>query len=157
MVSAMLSQGLNEIEIAKALNVGQSTISRDLKFIKKESAKKLESIIVDVLPYEYDKSLLGMDSIIKRCWIIINDSTNQWTNKNKLEALKLLKESIVTKFEILNQGPVNLRARQLEDQMKDLLEENEIPQRSFMTLKGLRMQEELQRLRKGQKELKDLR
>jgi len=133
-VHVMLSQGFNEIEIAKALNVGQSTVSRDLKSIKKESMKKIELMLVDTLPYEYNKTILSMDQITKKCWIIINDETGQWTNKNKLDAMKLLKETIATKFEILNQGPGNLRAQQLEQQVKELVEEDELPRKSFFAL-----------------------
>lgn len=130
----MLSQGMNEIEIAKVLNVGQSTISRDLKSIKKESMKQLESVLKDVLPYEYTKSISCMDQVIRQCWIIINDKTDQWTNKNKLDALKLLKETTRTKLEILNQGPVNLFAQQLQQKVKELVEDDEMPRRSFFTL-----------------------
>ena len=132
-VHAMLSQGLNETEIAKALNVRQSTICRDLKSIKKESIKKLESIMESVLPYEYSKSITSMEQIIKKCWTIINDETGQWTNKNKLDALKLVKEAIGTKFEIINQGPISLRAQQLEQKVEDSIEEDELPRRSFFT------------------------
>lgn len=133
-VHAMLSQGLNEIEIAKALNVGQSTVSRDLKSIKKKSVKKIKSILADVLPFEYSKAILAMEQITKKCWQIINDDTSHWTSKNKLDAMKLLQQTIVTKFEIINQGPVSLRAQQLEREVKELVQEDEMPRRSFFTL-----------------------
>ena len=130
-VHNMLSQGLSEKEIARQLNVGQSTICRDLKSIKRESQKIIESILKDLLPYEYSKSILSMEQVIKECWKIINDHSGQWTNKNKIDVLKLLKEAIRTKLEIVNQGPANLRAQQLEQQVKDLVEEEQVPQKSF--------------------------
>ena len=40
-VYSILSQGLNEIEIAKLLNVNQSTICRDIKAIKSDIRKKI--------------------------------------------------------------------------------------------------------------------
>jgi hypothetical protein len=51
-----------------------------------------------------------------------------------LETLKVLKDTIRTKFEILNQGPANLPTQQLEQQVKDLVEENETPRKSFFVL-----------------------
>jgi hypothetical protein len=45
--------------------------------------------------------------------------------------LKLLKDTIRTKIEILNQGPSNLKAQQLEKEVKELVEEKEMPQKSF--------------------------
>ena len=133
-VHAMLSQGLNEIEIAKVLNVGQSTICRDIKSIKKDSQKSLESVVKEVLPYEYSKSILCMDLVIRECWTIIKNHTGQYTIKNKLDALKLLKESTITKLEILITGPINLRAQDLEKKVKDLVEKNDMPRKSFFTL-----------------------
>src|SRR4030095_5922460 len=100
----MLSQGLNETEIAKELNVGQSTVSRDLKSIKRQSQKKIESVIEDVLPYEYNKSIISVEQIIKECWKIYHDTSGKWTSKNKLDALKLIKETNTTRHEILMEG-----------------------------------------------------
>lgn len=115
-------------------HVGQSTICRDLKSIKKESQKKIESIIDDVLPYEYRKCILSIVQIIKESWKIYNDTSGQWTNKNKLDALKLIKETNTTRHEILLQGPISLRAQQMEQKVKELVEEDEKPKHSYMNL-----------------------
>jgi len=133
-VFVLLSEGLNETEIAKELNVGQSTICRDLKSIKKESQKMIESIIEDVLPYEYRKSLVSIEQVIKECWKIYHDNGGQWTNKNKIDVLKLLKDTITTRLEILEQGPVNLKAQRLDKMVKELTEENQVPQKGFFNL-----------------------
>jgi hypothetical protein len=116
------------------LNVNQSTISRDIGAIKEKSQELIASSVEELLPYEYKKSLLGMEQLIKECWQIINDNTGKWTSKNKIDAMKLLKEVIRTKLEIVNQGPLNLRAEQLEKEVKDLVKEVEAPPRSFFTL-----------------------
>jgi hypothetical protein len=134
-VFTLLCEGLNETEIAMKLTVGQSTVCRDIKAIKKQSQKKIESIMVDVLPYEYEKSIVTMRQITKECWDIYHDKSGQWTNKNKIDILKLLKESVTTSLEILAQGPLNLRANQLEEKVKDLLEESETPEQNFMNLR----------------------
>lgn len=75
-----------------------------------------------------------MEQIIKKCWTIFNEDTGQWTSKNRLDAMKLLKDTVGTKFEILNQGPVSLRAQQMEQKIKQLVEEEEVPRKSFFTL-----------------------
>ncbi len=129
----MVSKGLSEKEIARILKVNQSTVCRDIREIKKKSQQLITSSIVKFLPYEYGKSILSMDHLIKGCWEIIDDQTGKWTNKNKIDIMKLLKEAIRTKLEIVNQGPVNLRAEQLERAVKEAIEEDEVPQRSFFT------------------------
>ena len=39
---------------------------------------------------------------------IINDNTDKWTNKDKINAMKLVIEASRTKFDILLNGSVNL-------------------------------------------------
>jgi len=134
-VLMMLSQGLNETEIAKELNMDQSTISRDIKGITKESQGKLESIVVNMLPLEYEKCKTCMDKITKECWNIYQDKSGQWTSKNKIDALKLLKEISRTKLEVINLGPLYLRAEQIEQRVKDLVQEEEKPQVNYMNLR----------------------
>ncbi len=134
-VLIMLSQGLNETEISKELSVGQSTICRDLKSIKKESQKIIESIIEDVLPFEYRKCMGSIEQVTKECWKIYHDTTGQWTNKNKIDVLKLIKETNTTRQEILLGGPISLRAQQMEQKVKELVEEDEMPKQSYMNRK----------------------
>jgi hypothetical protein len=130
----MISKGLNEKEVANSLKVNQSTICRDVRAIKKKSQEMIASSIKEVLPYEYSKSILNMEHLIKNCWEIIDDQTGKWSNKNKIDVLKLLKEAIRTKLEIVNQGPANLRATQLEIEIEDLIKEDEVRTKSFFTL-----------------------
>jgi len=137
-VHMMLSQGLNETEIAVQLNVDQSTISRDVKTIKKESQRTIEEIAKKILPYEFGKSILSLNQIIKACWNIYEDKSNRWTNKDKLNALKLLKETERTRFELLMQGPVNLSVQQMQEQLKEIVESNETTQKSFFVLPSLK-------------------
>lgn len=127
----MLSQGLNEIEIAKQLNVDQSTICRDVKAIKRESQKTIQAIVDDILPFEFGKSLLSLNRIIKDCWIIIDDNTGRWTNKDKINALKLIKDTEMTRFEILKNGPLNLEVVHLREQLQQLKDDQDIS-----TIKG---------------------
>jgi hypothetical protein len=134
-VFVLLSQGLNETEISKRLSVDQSTVSRDVRAIKKESHNVMVSIAKEVLPYEYGKCLLSIQQVIKECWIIFQDKTGQWTNKNKIDSLKLLKEATRTKFEILQQGPLNLYVNQIGEKVEELKKDQEEPaQKNFFVL-----------------------
>src|SRR4029078_4016521 len=114
-VFIMLSQGLNETEISKELNVDQSTICRDIKVIKKHSQEALQSITKDLLPYEFGRCHTTIEQLITEGWKIFQDNTGTWSNKDKINALKLVKEAIRTKVEILLQGPTTLYLQQLQD------------------------------------------
>jgi hypothetical protein len=124
-VHILLSQNLTEIEIARKLKVDQSTISRDVTAIKKESQEVLLNIAREMLPYEYGKSLLCMNQVIKECWNIFDDRTNRWTNKDKLNALRLIKEATMSRVEILFNGPVTLEVQHFRDKLDKLIAANE--------------------------------
>ena len=121
----MLSQGLSELEIAKQLNVNQSTICRDVKSIKRESQKTIQAIVDDILPFEFGKSLLSLNRIIKDCWIIVSDNSGTWTNKDKMNAYKLIKDIERTRFEILKNGPLNLEVIHLREQVEQLKDDQD--------------------------------
>lgn len=76
-----------------------------------------------------------MNFVIKECWNIHNDRTKKWTNKDKINALKLIKDTECARFEILMNGPLNLRADQMQQQLTELVEMNQREQRhSFFTI-----------------------
>ena len=129
-----VSQGFNEADIANLLNVDQSTISRDIKAIKKLSQKKLESIMQEVMPYEYEKCMTSIQQVTKECWKIYYDESGQWTNKNKIDVLKLIEQANITRHQMLLGGPVTLKAMQIERKVRDIVEEEEKPQHSYMNL-----------------------
>ena len=135
----MLSQGLNEGEIAEHLNVDQSTICRDVNSMRKQSKDALESIAKDILPYEFNKCLGTIEQVIKECWTIVQGSQDEWTNKDKISALKLLKESVRTKFEILCEGPTVLQVQKLQNEVNKL-KDNQQSQRSFFVLPAIQRQ-----------------
>ena len=95
-VLMMLSKGLSEVEIANVLNVNQSTVCRDVKVIKKESQKVTNSILTEIMPYEHAKCIASMNHLMKGCWKIIDSKDGKWSNKSKIDAMKLLKELIRT-------------------------------------------------------------
>lgn len=88
----LYSKGFTQTEIAQVLKVNQSTISRDLKEIKKESRKYIENIIAKEIPFQFSKTLTGLDEIIKSSWKIIDDNDN--INSQKV--------SVKEKYDILN-------------------------------------------------------
>jgi hypothetical protein len=124
-VFIMLSQGLNETEISKHLRVNPSTICRDIKILKKQSQEELKSITKDLLPYEFSRCHTSIEQLIKEGWKIFQDNSGKWTNKDRINALKLVKEAIRTKVEILLQGPTTLYLQQLQDKLKLLDKEIE--------------------------------
>jgi len=136
-VFSMLSHGLTESEISRQLNVDQSTICRDVKRIKRDTQRTVEVIAKDILPYEFGKSMLSLNHIIKECWNICKDGNGKWTNKDKINALKLIKDTERTRLEVLLEGPVGLLVQQLQEKLTEIIENNETAKKSFFVLPAL--------------------
>src|SRR5215211_5245659 len=52
-IISLCSKGLTQAEIAQELGVDQSTVSRDLQFIKQEAKKKIEKYLNEDILFEY--------------------------------------------------------------------------------------------------------
>lgn len=58
-VISLYSKGLNQEEIAQELHIDQSTVSRDLQFIKQEAKKQVEKYLREDILFEYLRYMAG--------------------------------------------------------------------------------------------------
>lgn len=135
-VFSMLSHGLTESEIARQLNVDQSTICRDIKRLRRNAQRSIEAIAKDIMPLELAKSIHSVNNIIKECWNIYQDNSGKWTNKDKLSAMKLVKDSERTRVEILIEGPMTLLVQQMGERLTKI-ENNENVQKNYFMLPAI--------------------
>ena len=67
-------QGRSQPEIARILQISQPTINRDLQYLRREAKGNIRKYIDDKLPFEYQKCLVGLESILARTWDIANNT-----------------------------------------------------------------------------------
>ena len=67
-VFELSSKGLSQVEIARRLQIHESTISRDLDIIREQSKENIRKYIEERLPEEYEKCLVGLTAIQKEAW-----------------------------------------------------------------------------------------
>jgi predicted transcriptional regulator len=109
-VMELSSQGYNQSEIAKILQINQPTISRDIQYLKQLESSNITKYIDHELPlFEYDKCLAALNSLQKKAWEI---SENTKGDKEKTQALSLAKECVINKLDLLTNATV------IEDAMK---------------------------------------
>jgi predicted transcriptional regulator len=65
-VLELSSQGYNQLEIAKVLQISQPTISRDIQYLKQLARANITRYIDHELPFEYDKCLVALNSLQKK-------------------------------------------------------------------------------------------
>jgi DNA-binding transcriptional regulator LsrR (DeoR family) len=78
----ILDKGLTKSEIAEKMKVNESTISRDLNYLKQEAKRQIwEHFDKDIL-FEYYRYLGRNDEISKKLWEIVQDNKTS-TNKKQ--------------------------------------------------------------------------
>jgi hypothetical protein len=123
-VAQMLAQGHNETEIAQILHVHVSTISRDVNVLKELSQRFVFDLAKSDLTYYYKQCIDGMDEIRSEAWSLYK--YGDWsqglhlTFKEKIAALKLLKECNEAKFALLEKGPSVLNIKGMEQKLEDI-------------------------------------
>ena len=69
---SLYSKGLNQNEIATELGVNQSTISRDLQLINRQTRSQLDKYFRDDILFEFISYKNGSNEVIKELWEIVN-------------------------------------------------------------------------------------
>jgi predicted transcriptional regulator len=102
-VISLYSKGLNQEEIAQELHVDQSTVSRDLHFIKHEARKQIERYLREDILFEYIRYMAGSNEITRKLWEIVQNENS--TTKEKTNALSILMQSYNSRLQTLTAGP----------------------------------------------------
>ena len=70
-IISLLSKGLTQSEIAQEIGVDQSTISRDLQYLKQEAKKKIEKYLNEDILFEYLRYIAGSNEVTRQLWEIV--------------------------------------------------------------------------------------
>jgi hypothetical protein len=97
-VMVFLVQGYSQWDMADDRKGDQSTISRDINYLRSQSRQKIRKYIEERLPEEYEKRLLGLTIILKEAW---TTSQNTEDKRAKIHALSLAKECYSMKLDLL--------------------------------------------------------
>jgi HTH domain len=116
-VASLLAQARTEEEIAEKLEVDQSTISRDIKYLKVQAQEFVYDLAKTDLCYYYKKSIDGLEEVNRKAWEIYRDNINMQT---KLSALKLVGETSETIFNLFSQGPSIMNIKALEERVNKI-------------------------------------
>ena len=125
LVAKLWAQSKTETEIARELQCNVSTICRDIKFLKKLSQQFVFDLAKD-LGFYYKGCIDTMDQIQQKCWSIYNNNNNNVSQKDKLLALKIIKETCESKFSLIEKGPSVMALNSLQERVEKIETNNEL-------------------------------
>ena len=100
------SKGYSQSEIARKLNVNQSTVSRDIAELRKKARGSLDLYVKEEIPNEFRFYISGFNQIIKNLWEIVEDKQNAKISiKDRTYVLSLLMQCYSRRIEMLVGGP----------------------------------------------------
>jgi transcriptional regulator len=100
------SKGFSQSEIARKLNVNQSTVSRDLAEIRKKARSSIDLYVKEEIPNEFQIYISGLNEITKNLWEILEDKQNPKISiKDRTYVLSLLMQCYSRRIEMLVGGP----------------------------------------------------
>jgi predicted transcriptional regulator len=102
-VQELASQGYNQSEISRILQISQPTINRDITYLRQQAKENIKQYIDERLPEEYEKCLVGLNAITKEAW---NTAHNTEDKREKIQALSLAKECYSMKLDLLTNATV---------------------------------------------------
>src|SRR5436190_12383177 len=102
-VQELSSQGYNQSEISKILQISQPTINRDLSYLRQQAKENIKRYIDERLPEEYEKCLIGLTAILREAWTTAQSTEDK---REKIHALSLAKESYSMKLDLLTNATV---------------------------------------------------
>jgi predicted transcriptional regulator len=122
-VFELSSKSQSQTEIARMLQISESTISRDLDHLRQQSKHNIRRYIDERLPEEYEKCLVGLNAITKEAWNTANQTEDK---REKIQALSLAKECYSMKLDLLTNATVVddairfvAQGHNLKDKLKD--------------------------------------
>ena len=126
-VASMLAQSMTETKIAEQLQVDQSTISRDVKALREMSQQSVFDLAKSDLAYYYKQCINAIEEVRRKAWEMLRgDDDNEqqpsslMTPKDKLLALKLIKECDEGKFALFKDGPSIMNVKSLEERLSKI-------------------------------------
>jgi predicted transcriptional regulator len=102
-VQELASQGYNQSEISRIMQISQPTINRDITYLRQQAKDNIKKYIDERLPEEYEKCLVGLNAITKEAW---NIAQNTEDKREKIHALSLAKECYSMKLDLLTNATV---------------------------------------------------
>lgn len=115
-VLQLAADGFSEREIAVKLHLAKTTVHRDLTTLKQQSKEHIHKYITDQVPFEYKKTLAGLEGIIKYMSSIMADDTKE--TKEKMQAASIKMQAYNMKMEMVSGANLVEEAIELVDRYR---------------------------------------
>jgi predicted transcriptional regulator len=136
-VQQLLVRGYSQWDVAEELQIDQSTVSRDIQYLRQQAQENLHKHIRERLPEEYQNCLTGINRIL-RLTLDIAEKPTTTDDKTRLQALALANECYKSKLDLTTDGVVVTDAINI---FKNKLDHSDSPEEQSQEPKENRIKE----------------
>jgi IS30 family transposase len=138
-VLRLLATGASQSDIARALGVDKSTISRDVQALRSSAQDDIKNYIESELPMQHKLAIAGLDEILKQSWQLCLKAEDIRT---KLAALNIIGDTIVRKLAVMGDANQVELAIHAVAAIKERLQEKKQEDNPTAIRQGIREMEE---------------
>lgn len=120
-VLELAGNGYSEREIASHLQLSDTTIHRDLVLLREQAKGHIRKYIDERVPFEYQKTLAGLEGIIKNMSNIISTSTD---NEEIMKASSIKMQAYNLRMEMVSSANLVHEAIVLAEKYRSLTPKN---------------------------------
>ncbi|MGD9534404.1 MAG: ECF-type sigma factor [Candidatus Nitrosocosmicus sp.] len=117
-VRELLARGYSQKEISSTLHISQTTVSRDLSFIRSVLQQDCDT---DNIKKKFSEDIalakMGFDEIKKNLWEIVDDKRTK--DRMRLKALKQLAQVTVQSLELIPMAEILNRIEMMNKDLRD--------------------------------------
>src|SRR5687768_12744228 len=116
-VLELAADGHTVREIESILKIPRATVGRDIIVLRQQAKNDIRKYITDQVPYEYKKTLAGLEGIIKYMSSIIADTSKE--TKEKMQAASIKMQALNMKMELVSSANLVEEAIDLVDRYRE--------------------------------------
>ena len=109
--------GMTSPEIASKLGVDDSTIRYDITALKNEAVDYLYDLCKQDLCFFYRQTILDLDHARHEYWNMYNSTNKKITAKDRLQALRIIGQLDLARFELLSKGELIMSVKALNERV----------------------------------------
>lgn len=121
-IRSMLAQSMTQQEVADALNVDRTTISKDIKALKEESQQFVYDLAKSDLAFYYMQCLDTIQEAERIIWETYRNR-KQFSapeRKERYHIAKIIISAAQARFPIFKDGPIIMTLKALEDRLANI-------------------------------------
>jgi transposase len=89
-VLELSAQGYSQRQIANVLQVSHGTVNFDVLYLRQRARENIENYVNEKLPEEYERCLVGINSINKEAWTIAEQAEDNRENTGVIISKRML-------------------------------------------------------------------